>query len=61
MRGLVYLLDEPEAVIIAEDLDLYRVESDLIRYRCKNGDVIPIPPYARRQGTLKTDGEITGC
>jgi hypothetical protein len=40
---------------------LYLVESDLIRYRCKNGDVIPIPPYARRQGTLKTDGEITGC
>lgn len=57
MMGHIYLLSEPEAVILGDDLNLYRVESWRYRAR-KPGDRVRVSNLARREGTLRTAEEI---
>ncbi len=51
VKGERWFIDSPEAVIIGDDLNLYRMPiSDLARHR--DGDRVEIPKSARREGTL---------
>jgi hypothetical protein len=56
MKGEIYLISEPEAVILGDDMNLYRVDSADYRDR-KPGDYIEIPKNARRGGTLLSGEE----